>query len=150
MGGTVLMTIGDARQSALHAKATASGAKRLRVGMAARVGLDSDVAEVLPATAQPVSTAGEAGQASKLAGALSLLRVVVPNLPRRAAARRVPSLQARSAPSGASGTPPRAETPAPEITVESRRSLRKYAGDRRGTRSGGVKAANHRSDAVRS
>jgi RND family efflux transporter MFP subunit len=66
MGGTVLMTLGDARQSALYAKATASDAKRLRVGMAARVRLDSDAAEVLPGAVQSVSTAGDVDQASKL------------------------------------------------------------------------------------
>jgi RND family efflux transporter MFP subunit len=66
MGGTVLMTLGDARQSALYAKATASDAKRLRIGQVARVRLDSDTAEVLPAEVQSVSTAGDVDQASKL------------------------------------------------------------------------------------
>ena len=66
MGGTVLMTLGDARQSALYAKATASDAKRLRAGQLARVRLDSDPAEVLPATVQSVSTAGDVDQATKL------------------------------------------------------------------------------------
>jgi RND family efflux transporter MFP subunit len=66
MGGTVLMTLGDARMSALYAKATASDARRLRVGQAARVRLDSDAAEVLPATVQSVSTAGDVDQSSKL------------------------------------------------------------------------------------
>jgi RND family efflux transporter MFP subunit len=66
MGGTVLMTLGDARQSALYAKATAADAKRLRTGLTARVRLDSDTSEVLPATVQSVSTAGDLDQASKL------------------------------------------------------------------------------------
>jgi RND family efflux transporter MFP subunit len=66
MGGTVLMTLGDARQSALYAKATASDAKRLHIGQVARVRLDSDTAEVLPATVQSVSTAGDLDQSSKL------------------------------------------------------------------------------------
>lgn len=66
MGGTVLMTLGDARQSALYAKATASDAKRLRVGQTARVRLDSDTSEVLPATVESVSTAGDVDQATKL------------------------------------------------------------------------------------
>jgi RND family efflux transporter MFP subunit len=66
MGGSVLMTLGDARQSALYAKATASDAKRLRSGQTARVRLDSDAAEVLPATVQSVSTAGDVDQSSKL------------------------------------------------------------------------------------
>jgi multidrug efflux pump subunit AcrA (membrane-fusion protein) len=66
MGGTVLMTLGDARQSALYAKATASDAKRLRIGQVARVRLDSDTTEVLPAAVQSVSTAGDLDQSSKL------------------------------------------------------------------------------------
>jgi RND family efflux transporter MFP subunit len=66
MGGTVLMTLGDARQSSLYAKATASDAKRLRIGQAARVRLDSDAAEVLPGTVQSVSTAGDVDQSTKL------------------------------------------------------------------------------------
>ena len=66
MGGTVLMTLGDARQSALYAKATASDAKRLRSGQTARVRLDSDAAEILPATVQSVSTAGDVDQSTKL------------------------------------------------------------------------------------
>jgi len=66
MGGTVLMTLGDARQSALYAKATASDAKRLRVGQAARVRLDSDANEILPGTVQSVSTAGDVDQTTKL------------------------------------------------------------------------------------
>jgi HlyD family secretion protein len=65
-GGTVLMTLGDARQSALYAKATASDAKRLRSGQTARVRLDSDTAEVLPGEVQSVSTAGDVDSASKL------------------------------------------------------------------------------------
>ena len=39
-GGSVLMTLGDARQSSLYAKATAVDAKRLRAGLTARVRLD--------------------------------------------------------------------------------------------------------------
>ncbi|MCX6539297.1 MAG: efflux RND transporter periplasmic adaptor subunit [Acidobacteria bacterium] len=66
MGGTVLMTLGDARQSALYAKATASDAKRLRIGQVARVRLDSDAAEVLPGAVQSVSTAGDVDQSTKL------------------------------------------------------------------------------------
>ena len=65
-GGTVLMTLGDARQSALYAKATAADAKRLRIGQTARVRLDSDTAEVLPATVQSISTAGDLDQTTKL------------------------------------------------------------------------------------
>ena len=65
-GGTVLMTLGDARESALYAKATAPDARRLRPGMAARVRLDSDAANPLPAVVRSVSTAGDVDQQSKL------------------------------------------------------------------------------------
>ncbi len=65
-GGSVLMTLGDARESALHAKATASDARRLRPGMAARVRLDSDPSNPIPAVVRSVSTAGDVDQASKL------------------------------------------------------------------------------------
>ena len=41
-GGSIMMTLGDARESALYAKATAADARRLRPGMPARVRLDSD------------------------------------------------------------------------------------------------------------
>jgi RND family efflux transporter MFP subunit len=66
IGGTVLMTLGDARLSALYAKATAADARRLKVGMAARVRLDSDASQALPASVLSVSTAGDVDQASKL------------------------------------------------------------------------------------
>jgi RND family efflux transporter MFP subunit len=65
-GGTALMTLGDARQSALYAKATAVDAKRLRQGMAARVRLDSDASQVLAAELQTISTAGDVDTSSKL------------------------------------------------------------------------------------
>jgi multidrug efflux pump subunit AcrA (membrane-fusion protein) len=65
-GGSVLMTLGDARESALHAKATASDARRLRPGMAARVRLDSDPSNPIPAVVRSVSTAGDVDQTSKL------------------------------------------------------------------------------------
>jgi HlyD family secretion protein len=65
-GGSVLMTLGDARQSALYAKATAVDAKRLRPGLVARVRLDSDAADVLHGEVQSVSTAGDVDPSSKL------------------------------------------------------------------------------------
>lgn len=65
-GGSVLMTLGDARQSALYAKATAADARRLRIGQIARVRLDSDPAQLLPAQVQSISTAGDVDPASKL------------------------------------------------------------------------------------
>lgn len=65
-GGSILMTLGDARQSALYAKATAADAKRLKPGLPARVRLDSDPSELLPAQVQSVSTAGDVDITSKL------------------------------------------------------------------------------------
>jgi HlyD family secretion protein len=65
-GGSVLMTLGDARESALYAKATAADARRIKVGMAARVRLDSDVAQQIPAVVHSISTAGDVDQASRL------------------------------------------------------------------------------------
>ena len=65
-GGSILMTLGDARQSALYAKATAADARRLKRGLTARVRLDSDPTEVLPAAVESVSTAGDMDASSKL------------------------------------------------------------------------------------
>ena len=65
-GGSVLMTLGDARESALYAKATAVDARRLRLGMAARVRLDSDASNPIDAVVRSVSTAGDIDQTSKL------------------------------------------------------------------------------------
>ena len=65
-GGSVLMTLGDARESALYAKATAADARRLHPGMPARVRLDSDPSNPLPAIVQSVSTAGDVDQTSRL------------------------------------------------------------------------------------
>lgn len=66
MGGTVLMTLGGARQSALYAKATASDARRLRIGLTARVHLDSDPSEPLLGDVASISTAGDIDQSTKL------------------------------------------------------------------------------------
>jgi RND family efflux transporter MFP subunit len=65
-GGSVLMTLGDARQSALYAKATAADARRLMIGMAARVRLDSDAAQNIEGFVQSISTAGDVDQQSRL------------------------------------------------------------------------------------
>ena len=65
-GGSVIMTLGDARQSALYAKATAADAKRLKTGQAARVRLDSDASEVLAGTVQSISMAGDIDQSTRL------------------------------------------------------------------------------------
>lgn len=65
-GGSVLMTLGDARESALYAKATAVDAKRLHAGQDARVRLDSDAAQSLAAIVKSVSTAGDVDNATRL------------------------------------------------------------------------------------
>ena len=65
-GGSILMTLGDARESSLFAKATAADARRLRPGQAARVRLDSDATQQLPAVVASVSTAGDVDTASRL------------------------------------------------------------------------------------
>jgi len=65
-GGTILMQLGDARESALYARATAADAKRLHVGQAARVRLDSDASQQLAAEVRSVSTAGDVDNATRL------------------------------------------------------------------------------------
>jgi RND family efflux transporter MFP subunit len=65
-GGSILMTLGDAKQSALYAKATAADARRLKPGLPARVRLDSDPSTVLAATVQSVSMAGDIDQSTRL------------------------------------------------------------------------------------
>jgi HlyD family secretion protein len=65
-GGTILMTLGDARESSLYAKATAADARRLKVGMPARVRLDSDATQLLPATVISISTAGDTDNSTRL------------------------------------------------------------------------------------
>jgi HlyD family secretion protein len=65
-GGSVLMTLGDARESALYARATAADARRLHSGQAARVRLDSDASQQLPAEVRSVSTAGDVDQSTRL------------------------------------------------------------------------------------
>jgi len=65
-GGSILMTLGDAKQSALYAKATAADAKRLKPGLAARVRLDSDTSDVLNGVVKSVSMAGDIDQSTRL------------------------------------------------------------------------------------
>ena len=65
-GGSILMTLGDARESALYARATAADARRLKIGQPARVRLDSDATQNLPAEVKTVSTAGDVDQSSRL------------------------------------------------------------------------------------
>lgn len=65
-GGSILMTLGDASESALYARATAADARRLHIGQAARVRLDSDATQQLPAEVRSVSTAGDIDASTRL------------------------------------------------------------------------------------
>jgi RND family efflux transporter MFP subunit len=65
-GGSIMMTLGDASESALYARATAADARRLRIGQAARVRLDSDATQQLPAEVRSVSTAGDIDASTRL------------------------------------------------------------------------------------
>jgi HlyD family secretion protein len=65
-GGSILMTLGDARQSAMYAKATAADARRLHAGLPARVRLDSDTTQVIVGTLQSVSMSGDVDQTTRL------------------------------------------------------------------------------------
>jgi RND family efflux transporter MFP subunit len=65
-GGTVVVTLGDARQASLQAKVTAGDAKKLRIGMPTRLRLDSDPDRVVAGTVQSVATAGEQDQSTRL------------------------------------------------------------------------------------
>ena len=65
-GGTVVVTLGDARQASLQAKLTAGDAKKVRAKMPARLRLDSDPARVLGASVLSVATAGEQDTSTRL------------------------------------------------------------------------------------
>jgi RND family efflux transporter MFP subunit len=65
-GGSILMTLGDARESSLFAKATAADARRLKAGQVARVRLDSDATQQLPGVVVSVSTAGDVDASTRL------------------------------------------------------------------------------------
>lgn len=65
-GGSILMTLGDARESSLFAKATAADARRLKPGLPARVRLDSDPTQQLAAVVASISTAGDVDTSTRL------------------------------------------------------------------------------------
>jgi RND family efflux transporter MFP subunit len=65
-GGTVVVTLGDARQASLQAKVTAGDAKKLKPGMPTRLRLDSDPSRVVPGTVESVATAGEQDPSTRL------------------------------------------------------------------------------------
>jgi RND family efflux transporter MFP subunit len=65
-GGTVLLTLGDARQASLSAKVTAADARKLKVGQLARIRMDSDPEKVVEGKVQTVSTAGDIDPQTRL------------------------------------------------------------------------------------
>ena len=65
-GGTVVLTLGDARKASLQAKVTAADARKLKPGMLARLRLDSEPERVRPGSVQSVATAGDQDQQTRL------------------------------------------------------------------------------------
>ena len=65
-GGTVVVTLGDARQASLQAKVTAVDARRLRPGLATRLRLDTEPDKVRAGQVQTVAAAGEQDPQSRL------------------------------------------------------------------------------------
>lgn len=65
-GGTIVVTLGDARQASLQAKVTAADARRLRTGLSVRLKLDSEPDKVRMGRVQSVAAAGEQDQTSRL------------------------------------------------------------------------------------
>lgn len=65
-GGTVVVTLGDARQASLQAKVTAADARRLKAGMATRLKLDTEPERVRTGRVQSVAAAGEQDPSTRL------------------------------------------------------------------------------------
>ena len=65
-GGTVLMTLGDAREASLSGKVTAGDAARLRPGLPARIRLDSEPGRVIDGRVLMVSAAGDVDPQTRL------------------------------------------------------------------------------------
>jgi HlyD family secretion protein len=65
-GGTIVLTLGDAREASLQAKVTAADARRLEAGMAARLRLDSQPDRVLPGHVRSIATAGDQDTQTRL------------------------------------------------------------------------------------
>ena len=65
-GGTVLLTLGDAKRSAFYARVTAADAEQLRPGLTARIRIDAGEARTLTGVVKTVSTAGEVDDKSRL------------------------------------------------------------------------------------
>jgi len=65
-GGTVVVTLGDARQASLQAKVTAADARRLKAGMMTRLRLDTEPERVRNGSVQTVAAAGEQDASTRL------------------------------------------------------------------------------------
>ncbi|MBK9238800.1 MAG: efflux RND transporter periplasmic adaptor subunit [Acidobacteria bacterium] len=65
-GGTIVVTLGDARQASLQAKVTAADARRLKTGLATRLKLDTEPDKVRNGRVQSVAAAGEQDTATRL------------------------------------------------------------------------------------
>ena len=65
-GGTVVLTLGDARKFSLQAKVTASDARKLKAGMIARLRFDSEPDRPRPGHVESVAAAGDQDQQTRL------------------------------------------------------------------------------------
>jgi len=65
-GGTVVLTLGDARKFSLQAKVTASDARRLKAGMIARLRLESEPDRPRPGHVESVAAAGDQDPQTRL------------------------------------------------------------------------------------
>jgi HlyD family secretion protein len=65
-GGTIVITLGDAREASLQAKVTATDARRLRSGLETRLRLDSEPDNVRQGRVISVATAGEQDASTRL------------------------------------------------------------------------------------
>ncbi len=65
-GGTIVITLGDAREASLQAKVTATDARRLKAGLETRLRLDSEPDRVRQGRVISVATAGEQDQSTRL------------------------------------------------------------------------------------
>jgi HlyD family secretion protein len=65
-GGTIVITLGDAREASLEAKVTATDARRLRAGLETRLRLDSEPDRVRQGTVLSVASAGEQDASTRL------------------------------------------------------------------------------------
>jgi HlyD family secretion protein len=65
-GGTIVITLGDAREASLQAKVTAADARRLKAGLETRLRLDSEPDRVRQGRVLSVASAGEQDASTRL------------------------------------------------------------------------------------